>query len=54
MVKGSLITINEDRETYLSNEAFQSGELIDGDSHLGHVVGHVGRAAERVGGDGVG
>lgn len=39
---------------YLSDEALHGSELIHGDGHLPHVVGHVEAAIQRVGGDGVG
>lgn len=51
---GSMIVMV--RESDLSDEAFEGGELVDGEAHLAHVVGDVGggAAGERVGDDGVG
>ena len=38
----------------LMDEALESGELVHGEDHVAHVVGHVGGGAELVGGDGAG
>ena len=33
-------------KAYLSNKTFKGGELVHGNGHLAHVVGHVRRAAQ--------
>lgn len=39
---------------YLPDEVFDSGELVHGDGHLTHVVGHLRRTAQRMGSYGFG
>lgn len=43
-----------DGKMYLSNKAFESGEFVHGESHLAHVVSHIGRATESIRSNGVG
>jgi hypothetical protein len=42
----SIRVISDDKRTYLSNKAFNGGQLVHGESHLPHVVRHVKRIAQ--------
>lgn len=42
-----------DSKAYLSNKSLKGGEFVHGNGHLPHVVGHVGRATQSIGGYGI-